>query len=82
MNHLTDLKSKITPSATEFGDAISAIVVAVHIIENFTKLKSGKQGKYLRKVVLVTNGQGPMDGNDLDPIAAKINELGIELIVM
>ncbi|TVY31768.1 ATP-dependent DNA helicase II subunit [Lachnellula subtilissima] len=82
MSHLKDLQKKIVPSSTDFGDAMSAMILAVHLIENFTKLKTGKQGKYKRKIVLVTDGQGPMDGNDLDSLAEKVNELEIELIVV
>lgn len=82
LNHLQDLQKTITPSATEFGDAISAIVVAVQNIKEFTTLKTGKPGKYKRLVVLVTDGQGPMDDNDLDSIAEQINNLDIELRVV
>ena len=83
MSHLKDLQQKIVPSSTDFGDALSAMILAVHMIENFTKLKTGKPGKYKQKrVVLVTDGQGPMDGNDLDSLAEKVNELEIELIVV
>lgn len=82
MTHLTDLQNKIRPSSTEYGDAISAIVVAVEIIQKFTTLKGGKPGKYKRKIVLLTDGQGSMDGSDLEPIAARVNEFGIELVVM
>ncbi|KUJ20967.1 SPOC domain-like protein [Mollisia scopiformis] len=77
-----DLKAKITPSQTEAGDAISAIVVAVHMIEKYTMLKSGKPGSYVRKIILVTDGQGRMDDELLDDIATKINQMGIHLTVM
>ncbi|KAF4629482.1 hypothetical protein G7Y89_g8662 [Cudoniella acicularis] len=82
MSHLSDLKRDITPSSTDAGDALSAIIVAVRMIETFTTLKSGKPGKYTRKIVLVTNGQGVMDDSDLDAAAEKINEFGIELLII
>ena len=82
MPHLNDLQRKIKSSETDNGDAISAIVVAIDSIQKFTTLKSGKLGKYARKIVLLTDGQGTMDGSDIEPIAQQINELEIELVVM
>lgn len=82
MDHLAELRSKITPSGTNAGDAISAIVLAVHMITEFTKLKSGKPGKFARRIVLLTDGQGIIEDEDIEQIAAKINECGIVLVVM
>jgi ATP-dependent DNA helicase 2 subunit 2 len=82
MEHLKQLQSDIRPSATDIGDAISAIVVSVSEIETKTTLASGALGKYERKIVLLTDGRGPMDGSDIEEIAQKINEVGIELVVM
>ncbi|TVY78109.1 ATP-dependent DNA helicase II subunit [Lachnellula suecica] len=82
MTHLAGLQNKIKPSSTDFGDAISAIVVALEIIAKFTTLKTGKLGKFRRKIVLLTDGQGHMDGSGLEPIAARINELEVELVVV
>lgn len=63
---LEDLRSKIHSSNTESGDAVSAIVVAIDIIEKYTKLKTGKPAKTARKIVLVTDGQGGIDDDSLD----------------
>jgi ATP-dependent DNA helicase 2 subunit 2 len=82
MSHLKELQSNIRPSNTEEGDAISAIVVAIDMIEKATMLKSGKPGKYKRTIVLLTNGEGYMDRDGLDDIASKIKEVEIELKVM
>jgi ATP-dependent DNA helicase 2 subunit 2 len=82
MPHLRDLQSKIKSSETDSGDAISAIVVAIDLIEKFTTLKSGKPGKFTRKIVLLTDGQGAIDGEDIEPIVQRINELEIELVIM
>ena len=82
MDHLTELRRKIQPSGTDAGDAISAIVVAIHMISEFTILKSGKPGKYARKIVLLTDGQGLMESNGIEAIATKINECDIDLVVM
>jgi ATP-dependent DNA helicase 2 subunit 2 len=82
MDHLAELRRKITPNETNRGDAISAIVLAVHMISGFTTLRSGKPGKYTRKIVLLTDGQGIMEDEDLESISQRINECDISLVVM
>lgn len=82
MPHLKDLQHRITSSDTDNGDAVSAIVVGIQLIEKFTTLKTGKPGKYARKIVLLSDGHGPLEDDDIDPIAARINELDIELVVV
>ena len=82
MSHLRELQSRIRPSHTEDGDTISAIVVGVERITEFTTLKTGKMGKYARKLVLLTNGLGTIDGEDIESIAERINEFETELVVM
>lgn len=77
-----DLQEKIKSSQTQTGDAVSAIVLGITLIEEFTTLKSGKPGKYDRKIALLTDGEGSIDDEDIDPIAAKINEVGINLVVL
>ena len=59
------------------GLAISAIVIAIQMIT-----KHCKKLKYKRKIVLVTNGQGSMDADDVSQITEKIKADGIELVVM
>ncbi|KAE9379177.1 putative Ku family DNA helicase [Stipitochalara longipes BDJ] len=82
MHQLAELRKQITPSGTDAGDAISAIVLAVHMITEFTKLKSGKPGSYARKIVLLTDGQGMIDDQGLASIAKQINECDISLVVI
>jgi len=79
MSSLRDLRSKIRASETAGGDAISAIVVAMTMIELYTK-----KLKYNRRIYLVTNGEVPVDDTEdsIDGVASKLNELGIELIVL
>jgi ATP-dependent DNA helicase 2 subunit 2 len=57
--------------------AMSAIVVGMEMIAAFCK-----QLKYIRRVVLVTNGRGSLDSDDNDKIAKRAIDLGIELTVM
>ncbi|CAG8951924.1 hypothetical protein HYFRA_00005729 [Hymenoscyphus fraxineus] len=82
MDDLTRLQSQLKTSANEAGDALSAVVVAIDMIDRYTTLKTGKPGKFTRKIVLVTDGQGVIDGDDVDPIYQKLNDSGIELVVL
>lgn len=77
MSSLRSLQNLVQPSSTLGGDAISAVVVAVDLIDTFTK-----KLKWIRKIVLVTDGQGPMDADDVSDIAAKMNDSNIELTVL
>lgn len=57
--------------------AISAIVIAIEMIT-----KHCKKLKYKRKIVLVTDGRGSMDADDMSQITAKFKTDQIELVVM
>ena len=57
--------------------AISAIVIAIQMIA-----KHCKKLKYKRKIVLVTDGRGSMDADDVSQITEKIKADEIEFIVM
>ena len=77
MSGLRDLQRSVKPSNTWSGDAVSAIVVAVDMIDTFTK-----KLKWIRKIVLVTDGQGELDADDIRDIAKKMNDSGIQLTVL
>jgi ATP-dependent DNA helicase 2 subunit 2 len=77
MSSLRTLQSSVKPSQTLSGDAISAIVVAVDMIDVFTK-----KLKWNRKIVLVTDGQGALDADDTSDIAKKMNDSKIQLTVL
>ncbi|EFE30118.1 Ku domain protein Pku80 [Trichophyton benhamiae CBS 112371] len=77
MPDLRELRSLIKPNNTDNGDAISSIILAIDMIAKYCK-----KLKYKRKIVLVTNGKGPMDLDGMDTIAEKIREEGIELVIL
>ncbi|KAL2143363.1 hypothetical protein VTI28DRAFT_10542 [Corynascus sepedonium] len=77
MSSLRHLRSSIQPSHTHGGDAISAIVVALDMIETFTK-----KLKYNRKIILVTNGMSPIDDELSEDVANRLNECNVELVVI
>jgi ATP-dependent DNA helicase 2 subunit 2 len=77
MTTLRELQGEIKVSKTKQGDAISAIVIGITMIQEFTK-----KLKYNRKIILVTDGKGAMDAESLEDVSEKLNDTGIELIVM
>ncbi|KAG9228072.1 putative ATP-dependent DNA helicase II subunit 2 [Amylocarpus encephaloides] len=86
IGHLHELQAALKPSSTAAGDSISAIVVAIDMIERHCRLGTGKQGKFGKKIVLVTDGKGSIDdGGDqahINSIADRIDELDIELVIL
>lgn len=71
----------VAPSVMEYclmvKLAISAVVIAIQMIT-----KHCKKLKYKRKIVLVTDGRGSMDAEDISQITEKIKSDDIELVVM
>ena len=79
MPDLRRLLAIIQPSNTDGGDDVSALILAINMI-----IKHCKQLKWKRKIVLVTNGTGPID-TDLEnakEIVKKICSDDIELVVL
>ncbi len=82
MTQLNKLQDSIKVNKTEEGDAISALIVAIEMINKFTRNAKGEPLKYTRKTVLMTNARGPIDDGDVDEVAKKLNEDGIQLVVV
>ncbi|KAJ9221879.1 hypothetical protein DTO027B5_4632 [Paecilomyces variotii] len=77
MPDLRNLRDQIKPSNSDAGDAISSIILAIQMMNTYTK-----KLKYRRKIVLVTNGEGPMSNEGLEQIISKIKEDNIELVIL
>lgn len=77
MSSLATLRHRVKTSDTQTGDCISAIVLAVEMIEKLTK-----KLKYNRRIILVTDGEAPMDSSDIGDIAEKMKRSGIQLTVL
>ncbi|KAK3044976.1 ATP-dependent DNA helicase II subunit 2, partial [Coniosporium uncinatum] len=77
MPDIRQLRDDLRPSKTSEGDAISALVVAIQMIATHCK-----KLKYTRRIILVTDGKGAMDAEDLSDIIKKIKADNIELIVL
>ncbi|KAK5240832.1 ATP-dependent DNA helicase yku80 [Cryomyces antarcticus] len=77
MPELRNLRSLVRLSNTDDGDAISAIVIAIQMIDN-----QCKKLQYIKKIILVTNGRSVMDDEDVPQIVSKLREDNIELVIM
>ncbi|KAF1816526.1 ATP-dependent DNA helicase II subunit 2 [Eremomyces bilateralis CBS 781.70] len=77
MPEIRKLTEDLHPSRTNEGDAISAIVIAIEMITAHCK-----RLKYKRNITLVTNGTSGVYADDLDEIANKLKDDGIELVVL
>ena len=71
------LREQLRPSATEGGDVLSALVIAIQMITTHCK-----QLQYVRRIVLVTNGHGTMDVSDVESITSKIKDDKMELLIL
>ena len=77
MAELRKLRDELTISATNSGDAVSAIIVAIQMIE-----RQCRKLKYTRRIVLVTDARTRMETADLGQITSKLKEDDIELVVL
>ncbi|KAI3336693.1 Ku70/Ku80 N-terminal alpha/beta domain-containing protein [Xylariaceae sp. AK1471] len=77
MKGLAALRDRVKTSDTQTGDCISAIVLAIEMIEKLTK-----KLKYNRKIILVTDGEAPIDNSDINDISEKIKRTNIQLTVL
>ena len=57
--------------------AISALVVAIQMIATYCK-----KLKYHRRIILVTNGRGVVDADDLEEITKKLKQDDMELVIL
>ncbi|KAF3038342.1 ATP-dependent DNA helicase II subunit 2 [Didymella heteroderae] len=84
LSDIRRLQERFKPSKTNEGDLVSALAVAVQLIDSATSNKAGKPLKYDRRIIIVTDGRGEMDTDDLDAIALKIkdDEAPIEITLL
>lgn len=63
---------------------VSALAVAVQLMDRATQNKAGKPLKYDRRIIIVTDGRGEMDDGDLGDIAMKIKDIEapIEVVLL
>jgi ATP-dependent DNA helicase 2 subunit 2 len=63
---------------------LSALAVAVQMIDNATKGKNGNPLKFDRRIIIVTDGRGSLDTEDLEQIAMKVQQpdAPIEIVLL
>ncbi|KAE9397612.1 SPOC domain-like protein [Gymnopus androsaceus JB14] len=61
-----------------YGDPIDAIIVGVHTQNTYL----GNKKTWTRKVILVTDGEGPMEIEDWEATVQKMNELNVGFTVV
>ena len=71
------LHEQIKPSKSSSGDVISALVVAIEMMERHTR-----KLKYKRNIILVTDAARTMDADDAEQISSKILDDGVQLTVL
>ncbi|ORY14922.1 ATP-dependent DNA helicase II subunit 2 [Clohesyomyces aquaticus] len=79
---IRDLHVKLRPSSTDDGDVLSALAVAIQMIDTTTTGKTGNKLKFDRKINIISDGYGFMDTADLDAIAEKLKEDEVELNIL
>ncbi|PSN67954.1 ATP-dependent DNA helicase-like protein II [Corynespora cassiicola Philippines] len=72
LSDIRNLSEKLKPSSTNTGDLMSAIAIAIQMIDMATNNKAGKPLKFDRRINIITDGQGYMDIQDLDDITGKL----------
>jgi ATP-dependent DNA helicase 2 subunit 2 len=77
MPELRAMPDALKASNTDNRDALSGVIIGVDMI-----MQHCRHLKYKKKIVLVTNGTGNMDDDDIENTAAEIKKNDIELVVL
>ncbi|KAF4548829.1 ATP-dependent DNA helicase II subunit 2-like protein [Elsinoe fawcettii] len=77
MPDFRELQEQLVVSNTDKGDPVSALVLAIQMITAHCKAL-----KFIRRIILVTNGLSPMDTDDLSDITSKIKSDQMELLIL
>jgi ATP-dependent DNA helicase 2 subunit 2 len=65
-----------TPPSSLLTAALSALIVGLDLI-----MKYCKNLKYIKNLIILTDGQGGVDWSQSDDIAQQINEQNIKLLI-
>jgi ATP-dependent DNA helicase 2 subunit 2 len=77
MPQIRKLESSLKPNKSNEGDGISALVLAVQML-----LTHCEKRKYIKNIVMITNGTGTFDAEGLDMITSKIKAQGMNLVIL
>ncbi|XP_014560637.1 hypothetical protein COCVIDRAFT_34273 [Bipolaris victoriae FI3] len=74
LGDIRNLQEHLKPSRTNNGDLLSALAVAIHMVDTATRGAKGNPLKYDRRIVIVTDGRGEMVTDDLEQLTSKIKD--------
>ncbi|EOA90274.1 ATP-dependent DNA helicase yku80 [Exserohilum turcicum] len=74
LGDIRNLQQHLRPSRTDNGDLLSALAVAIHMIDTATRGAKGNPLKYDRNIIIITDGRGQMTTDDLEQLASKIKD--------
>ncbi|KAG9039153.1 ATP-dependent DNA helicase II subunit 2, partial [Tulasnella sp. UAMH 9824] len=75
--HTLDLISAIKPSKVE-GDAVDGLIVAIQTQATYL----GKKKSWTRKITVLTDGESPLNTEDWESTAEKLNELDVHTTII
>ena len=73
-------RSRLPPQLTRL--AISAIVVAIQMLQTHCEKAKFRKGKDVQRITLTTSCDGSVDADQLEAIARKLKEESIELTIL
>ena len=77
MPQIRELKKKLVASSCDEGDIVSAVVLAIHLIQLHCK-----QLKYIKNIILLTDGRASLDPEQNDEICEQINTSNVNFSVL
>ncbi|EMR10549.1 hypothetical protein PNEG_01255 [Pneumocystis murina B123] len=76
IKEIKELKKQLIPSNTDVGDAISAVIIGIDLISKYCR-----NLKYIKNLILITNGESDMNFSDLEKIAYQIRYMSINFSI-
>lgn len=76
LGQLQEIQERLRiPSTNRNGDPISALIVALDMINNFC---GGR--KYRKRIIMTTSGEGSLDSSDMEKISQTMNTISMKLM--
>ena len=75
---MSHIPIEFTGNLLTLGLAIDALIVAIETQDRFL----GNKKTWTRKIVILTDGENPMEIEDCEATVKKMNDLGISLTVV
>ncbi|CAN6665055.1 hypothetical protein TRVA0_036S01134 [Trichomonascus vanleenenianus] len=75
--HVRAVRAEMTPSQSEDGDVFEAVIHAAELVKEFCGTK-----KFLKRIILVTNGSGELSVSESDLAIKNLQDAGIRLTIL